>query len=193
MATYNSRPFPNPQLIRRRNRPTTLPNIRQRPHHYKTPHPYKVAQTQRYTAPHLNPAPLREELTRVGKYMLRNGNTIAEDMHLAFHIVEQKTYVTKWVQKKHCQRIISKYKEIGHSTELPHIKEIISEEDRVLIVLNLHPYFDTLPQIVEQEKAQKLAKEVLELVHKVHESGISPHKMSIDDFTLYKETPASIG
>eukprot|EP00800_Vazella_pourtalesii_P015197 TRINITY_DN4070_c0_g1_i4.p1 TRINITY_DN4070_c0_g1~~TRINITY_DN4070_c0_g1_i4.p1 ORF type:complete len:108 (-),score=9.15 TRINITY_DN4070_c0_g1_i4:2065-2388(-) len=95
MATYNSRPFPNPQLIRRRNRPTTLPNIRQRPHHYKTPHPYKVAQTQRYTAPHLNPAPLREELTRVGKYMLRNGNTIAEDMHLAFHIVEQKTYVTK--------------------------------------------------------------------------------------------------
>ena len=97
------------------------------------------------------------------------------------------------VPKKDCHRVLSKYKEISHSSVLPHIHEIISNDNHVLLVLDLHPYFDSLPQSADQEKAQKFAKEILELVNQLHESGISPHKMTIDDFTQYKETPNSIG
>ena len=89
--------------------------------------------------------------------------------------------------------MLRKYKDVSHSTVLPHIHEIISKDNHFLIVLDLHPYFDSLPQLADQEKAQKFAKEILELVNKLHESGISPHKMTIDDFTQYKETPNSIG
>ncbi|KAI6648507.1 Tribbles-like protein 3-like [Oopsacas minuta] len=190
MDTYTYCPHPNSQLMHRRSRPNSLPNSNGRHHHHKMVHPYKKPPTQQYSAPAHQP---REDMIRAGKYLIRNDSMKIDDTFLAYNVMDQKYYVTMMVPKKDCQKVLSKYKELCYSTELPHIHEILSEQDNVLLVLNLHPYSDPLPQTADLEKVQKFTKEILELVNKVHESGISPHKMSIDDFKQYKETPTSIG